>query len=276
MKVRSFIPVIAALFLGCSGGKFAGTGKHDGKKKNPDPPADPKSDDEVEQAPTIEPKSVEHTICTKNNFFSPTSPLTGVERDFELIFEAAECSNGVLPSDKYIGFFSAQEICGSDKNWVLIQPTADAGPKVTVTWTGACPGPASASFVQAVFINKDAGSTDATKTTYTADEILENVVKNSESILCHITDYASPTTAASTSVRLNFTAEQCGGKLPDDSFYGMLSKMDACGKNESWIVHQARSDATPQVSFWYLGGCTQANAPSNIKALFIKRSTVIK
>ena len=93
-------------------------------------------------------------------------------------------------------------------------------------------------------------------------------------LLCRITQYqvgAQETRAHD----ITFSAADCGGKLPDATYVGVLSNTEVCGADESWEAKQPMFGQSAGVTFWTLGDCgadasNPASRAANILVVYFK------
>jgi hypothetical protein len=67
-----------------------------------------------------------------------------------------------------------------------------------------------------------------------------------------------------------FTAEDCGGQLPDEKYTGVGMSVGACGGITNWSVLQPGSGSNPGVNVWLPGGCSTDRAGYSVSVLYIR------
>ena len=65
-----------------------------------------------------------------------------------------------------------------------------------------------------------------------------------------------------------FTAAECGGRLPDSNYIGMLAKASASGPDEDWRVKQPQERNGPGVGFW---DSNLSGRSPNVQVVFIPK-----
>ena len=73
-----------------------------------------------------------------------------------------------------------------------------------------------------------------------------------------------------------FTADNCGGTLPDAHYVGVFAATEVCGADESWVIVQPKAGRVPGVWFWTVGNCgalpsDPAASAAQIEVVFFRR-----
>jgi len=205
-------------------------------------------------------------VCTKRDLLS--SVVSGSTSEvYTRDFRADEC-DGKLPNSEFFGFSASEEICGADREWRILEPRNGENPGISVRYLGACPGPVNPSLISVVWVHRDSALIQGETSAASADQLRERIKSRTATITCRKTDFNPGTAAVSSGKNIKFVASECtGGRLPDNSYVGLLGKRQVCGLNESWT-----QPGPGEVSFVYLGGiqaCLNALEPSDIEVLYI-------
>ncbi|GMV40973.1 MAG: hypothetical protein AMXMBFR64_26890 [Myxococcales bacterium] len=74
---------------------------------------------------------------------------------------------------------------------------------------------------------------------------------------------------------ISFTAQQCGGTLPDSTYRGVFAKTVQCGRDEDWTILQPGDAGGPGVTYWLASACAASTYATDIEVVFIKAQTQV-
>ena len=162
-------------------------------------------------------------------------------------FNESECG-GTLPGPSYKGILAKAALCNADEDWNVIDPTETDGPGIGAYVGTACSGGGAARY-EVVFID----------TTGLGEDM----------IICdaELLDW----NPGNGSHNYTYTPEDCGGQIPDGSYFGVLSKIRACGLDEDWNVLNAGETDGPGFSFYVSSACAHVHG----QAVFLKSDSIL-
>ena len=160
-------------------------------------------------------------------------------------FTASECG-GSLPDSSYLGMMSHASQCGSDEDWEVRWPGETNGPGMA-WWMGSACGGATLGGVFA--------------------RLTSRLLK--DAIVCDFygPSYTPPASPGNALTVRPWTISECGGKLPDVTYEGVLVKGIQCGPDEDWAVIDADEPGGPAMAAWNPSPC----AYGHYKAIYLKK-----
>lgn len=208
-------------------------------------------------------------VCTKQDLVPEVNPGS-TDIVYTRQFRADDECGGKLPDANFFGFSVDEEICGADREWTILEPRNGDAPGTRVRYLGACPPPPNNSRITVAWVHKDSAKNDGEASATTREELLDRIKARTATITCRKQDFKPGTERTNGHRQFAFAAAECsGGKLPDSSHIGFLTRRSVCGLNESWTLPEPG-----KVNFVYLGGlqpCTDGSQGSDIEVLYIQR-----
>ena len=213
--------------------------------------------------------NIARIVCTKQDLIPQVSAGSS-DIVYTRQFRAGDECGGKLPDANYFGFSVDEEICGADREWTILEPRNGEAPGTRMRYLGACPAPPSNSRITVLWVHQDSAKNQGEASATSREQLVERIKTRTSTITCRKTDFRPGTETVSGHRSFTFTAPECtGGKLPDSSYVGFLTRRNVCGLNESWTL-----PAPGSVNFVYLGALQPCAAPSqgsDIEVLYILR-----